>query len=313
MIAGAARAELLRALARFLDAPDERVAGTLAGLLGLPAPAPWQHTRAFVELLVPYASVYLGAEGMIGGEARDRIAGFWRVLGETPPPEPDHLGTLLAAAARLAELESAATARAAAAYRRAREVLLREHVVSWVPLWLDKLRRVGPAVYRPWTELVQRTLAAELEALREDRDVAAAAAETLRAGGADAEIASAATASTGSAPPPCAQLGAVAPLPDPSDVGGECFLRALLAPARAGFILCRVDLRRCAEQLGVGLRVGERAFALRAMLGQDAAAVLGWLAEFADSEARAARRAGVDAFWWRRAHASAACLRAAAR
>ena len=32
---------------------------------------------------------------MLGGEARDRIAGFWRALGLVPPPEPDHLAVML--------------------------------------------------------------------------------------------------------------------------------------------------------------------------------------------------------------------------
>ena len=40
-------------------------------------------------------------------EARDRIAGFWRALGETPPPEPDHLTLMLASYAELRSREDA--------------------------------------------------------------------------------------------------------------------------------------------------------------------------------------------------------------
>jgi hypothetical protein len=44
---------------------------------------------------------------------------------------------------------------------------------------------------------------------------------------------------------------------------------ALLTPVRSGLILTRWDLGRAAAQLGLGLRMGERAFALRSMLTQD--------------------------------------------
>ena len=70
----------------------ERIAA-LAGLPGVPAG--WRYHEIFLQQLYPYASVYLGADGKIGGDAQDRIAGFWRVFGETPPAEPDHLSTLL--------------------------------------------------------------------------------------------------------------------------------------------------------------------------------------------------------------------------
>ncbi|MGH9005731.1 MAG: molecular chaperone TorD family protein, partial [Acidimicrobiia bacterium] len=53
------------------------------------------HTDLFCFQLPPYAAVYLGAEGMLGGEAAGRVAGFWRALGVTPSTEPDHLAALL--------------------------------------------------------------------------------------------------------------------------------------------------------------------------------------------------------------------------
>jgi sulfite exporter TauE/SafE len=36
---------------------------------------------------------------MLGGAARERVAGFWRAVGLVPPPEPDHLAALLGLAA----------------------------------------------------------------------------------------------------------------------------------------------------------------------------------------------------------------------
>jgi hypothetical protein len=103
-------------------------------------------------------------------------------------------------------------------------------------------------------------------------------------------------------------------LVDPEEAGAEEFLRSLLAPARSGMILTRADLGRASRALGLGARAGGRAFTLKSMLGQDAAAVLGWLAAEAASWAarHAARREayGHVAGWWEsRAKTTAEVLR----
>ena len=88
--------ELFRALAVFAEPPTVKAARVAeAPELG-ELPTADEYTEVFVFQLYPYASVYLGAEGMIGGEARDRVAGFWRALGQMPPAEPDHLSVMLA-------------------------------------------------------------------------------------------------------------------------------------------------------------------------------------------------------------------------
>ena len=58
-----------------------------------PRPGPWrtrsgwsrssdaEHTEVFVLNCPPYASVYLGPDGALGGEGADRAAGFWRASG----------------------------------------------------------------------------------------------------------------------------------------------------------------------------------------------------------------------------------------
>src|SRR5205807_572327 len=88
--------ELFRALAALAEPPGpEQV--RIGAVLGLPgAPDPAQYTEVFLFQLYPYAAVHAGAEGMLGGEAQDRVAGFWRALERTPPAEPDHLTSLLA-------------------------------------------------------------------------------------------------------------------------------------------------------------------------------------------------------------------------
>ena len=77
--------ELYRALGSLIEvpAPEHRRIADALGLPGVPAAAVHGSVVAFQRY--PYASVYLGAEGMMGGEARDRIAGFQRALGLGKP------------------------------------------------------------------------------------------------------------------------------------------------------------------------------------------------------------------------------------
>jgi TorA maturation chaperone TorD len=264
--------EIFRALAVLAEPPDRAGAARVAAALGLgELPGAAEHTELFVFQLYPYASVYLGAEGMVGGEARDRVEGFWRALGQGPPAEADHLAVMLAAYARLAELEEA-DGEASANWRGARRAFLWEHLLSWLPAYLDKLSGVAPPFYRRWGELLD-------EALRSEARAHGPAPATLPL-----------------------HLRAAPGLSRPEERGAEEFLRSLLAPARSGMILTRADLRRAARALGVGARPGGRVFTLKSLLGQDSAAVLGWLA--AEAEGWAARHAargevlGAVAAWW---------------
>src|SRR6266508_147722 len=224
--------ELFRALGAMCE-PPEPAHQRIVEALGLPGRAdPADHTELFVFQLVPYASVYLGPEGMLGGEAADRVAGFWRALRLAPPPEPDHLVGLL-------------------------------------------------GLYATWGELL---------------------AEALLAEAADLE------------PPgtPPLHLRNVPGLPEPSE-DAAAFLRAVLTPVRSGLLLTRWDLVRAAWTLGLGLRAGERAFALRSLLDQDPPATLGFLAE--EAARWAARHRGTEAaladigrHWRERAEATRALL-----
>jgi TorA maturation chaperone TorD len=167
--------ELFRALAVLCEPPRAETA-RVAEALGLGrAPAPAEFTEAFVFQLPPYASVYLGAEGMLGGEARDRVAGFWRAaLGqEVPPAEPDHLPLMLALYARLAELEGAAgDAPRREGWRAARKAFLWEHLSSWTACYLRKLAEVAPPACRAWGELLRAALAEEgLDAGRSETQI----------------------------------------------------------------------------------------------------------------------------------------------
>ena len=63
-------------------------------------------------------------------------------------------------------------------------------------------------------------------------------------------------------------------LPDPRSDGGDAFLAGLLAGARTGVMLTRADLASIAATLDLGLRAGERRYALASLLSQDAVGVL---------------------------------------
>ena len=276
----APRAEVLRALAVVCEPPADGHA-RVWDALGLPgAPEAAAFTDLFVLHLYPYASVYLGAEGMLGGEARDRVAGFWRALHLTPPPEPDHLAALLGLYASLLEREGEERHPARRAlWGQARAALLHEHLTSWLPPYLDRVEALAPPAYRAWAGLLSAALAGEA--------AAAGPPEAMSA-----------------------HLRAAPPLPDPRREGSRAFVTGVLAPARCGMILTRADLARSARDLGLGFRVGERRFALAALLSQTPEAVLGWLAaEAVASSTRHHAHGGVMGaaaeFWSGRAQAAA--------
>jgi hypothetical protein len=241
--------ELFRALAVLAEPPTAN-AVRLTETLDLPTvPDVSEHTDLFDFQLYPYASVYLGNEGMLGGEAHDRIAGFWRVLGLTPPTEADHLSVMLALYAQLAESdENENDALQRTRWRTARKAFLWEHLLSWLPVYIAKLNDIAPPFYQRWGDILQTALFGEALALGTQEEVSLHLRES-------------------------------AGLIDPREGDVDEFLQSLLSPVRSGMILVRSDLTRAANRLGLGTRIGERKFVLKALFGQDASAVLDWLGE----------------------------------
>lgn len=274
--------DLLRALVVLAEPPGPEQ-HRIAELLDLPSPNAAEHTEAFTLELHPYASVYLGPEGMVGGVARERTADFLRVLGMAPPSEPDQLGVLLAAYASVLEREATTECDDERhAWRRAREALLCEHLISWLPIYLARFDGSVGGRLDAWARLLDAALAAET-------DRSATARDLLPAHLADAPS-----------------------LPDPREGHARGFVDGLLAPARSGFVLLDADLRDAAAQLGLGRRIGERRFVLRTLLDQDAPAVLGWLREHASRWARALQDHWVADIatgrWWLERSAQTASL-----
>lgn len=279
----AERAELLRALGAYCAAATGDSAA-LARALSLPVLNAEEHTRLFVLGLPPYASIHLGAEGMIGGDAAANVAGFYRALELTPPPEPDHLAALFGLCAHLEDAEARCrTAAAAERLRHARAALVGEHLSSWLGGYLDAV--AADPLGAPWAQLCRRALVEERAIL----------GETLVG-----------------APLPSALRDAPAPIGP--DIVIADLLGALVAPVRIGFVLTGTDVAAIAAGVGAGLRRGERRFQLRSLLEQVPAATLIALGAHAG---RAAGRhsahsllAGeATAHWWaERARHSAAVL-----
>ena len=304
------RWELLRALGAVADSPA--AARAVAGPLGLAPVSDDEHTEAFVLNCPPYAAVYLGPDGALGGEGADRAAGFWRALRLTPPTEPDHLTALLALYAHLGEA-AADTGRpaTAGALTRARLSLFREHLWPWLPAYLDAVADLGLPVLAEWAGLARRAVAAEVAgqpawpalplALRAAPDLPLASDLAL----APAQPLAPRTASDLPLASPAARTDPV--------VGLAALVGLLTTPVRSGIIVTRRQLAAGAGEAGLGHRIGERRFALRALFSQDPEATVAWTAaEAARWQDRHLRRAAGDevAGWWaERAARTGALLR----
>lgn len=263
--------ELFRALAVIAESPGPgtEAVGDALGLPGRPDAA--EYTDLFLLQLWPYASIYVGAEGQLGGEARDRVAGFWRALRLTPPVEPDHLAALLGLYANLVELEAGESDVARRLLRRrSRKALLFEHLLSWLPPYLAKLAEIASPFYGEWGAVLAEALFVE-------------------------------AAELGRAEQPPLHLREAPALTTTDEI---------LAPVRSGMVIVRDDLWRAAKSLGLGLRQGERTYVMKALLAQDPGATLSWVAGEAERW-MAIHRSMPDQlgvirdFWIRRAELSA--------
>lgn len=271
--------DLWRALA-VLAEPPERGHADVAAALGLPAPEAEEQAEVFLLQAPPYASLYLGAEGMLGGDARERVAGFWRAVGVMPPPEPDHVAALLGLYASLVELEREETDDARRLLRReARAALLHEHLLSWIVPFLRTVALVAGPACRPWAAMVEDVLVAEAGALGPATTVPLALRET---------------------PAP----------PDTLD-GADALVAFALTPVMSGIVLPRRALATFGRESGLGVRPRDRSSALRGLLEQDACLTLRFLAGEAacwgDIHRSTASALGpVAGFWEGRAEAAAA-------
>jgi len=276
-------ADVLRVLGSFVEPPEARHFA-LAEALRLPAPDSlneWRvlHTRAFIDQCHPYASVYAGPEGAIGGEAMARIGDFQRTIGAQPCPEPDHLTVLMGCYARLCEIAGEDT-RA----RHPRRVMLWEHLLSWLPPYLLGVCRSAPEPYAQWGRLMLEVFQAEAQASGEPESLPL-------------------------------HLSAAPPFEDEAGfMSRDAFLAALLTPVRSGLVITQHDLSLAAQLLNVSPGFGGRRFLLQTLIGQKTGPALRWLACEARRQADAYAHematplGDVAGFWRRRALATADAL-----
>jgi len=277
--------ELLRSLAVFAEPPGHEHQ-RLTDVLGFTAlPESSDYSDVFLFQLYPYASVHLGPEGMMGGEARDRVAGFWRAIGQSPPTEPDHLAALVALYAALAEREASSHVGAERMLvRQSRRALLHEHLAPWVFAFLDRVGELTRGPYGEWAELMSRSFRHEVASFADDEN------DVLPL-----------------------HLRVAEGLPDPRVEGGQAFLAGFLAPVRTGVIVTRADLARVSGDLDLGLRAGERRYALQHLLAQEPVPVLRALADEAGRQAaihetRRSWLGGTASFFSDRAYATGRLL-----
>jgi TorA maturation chaperone TorD len=270
------RWELLRAIGAVADSPA--AARTVGPALGLAPVSDADHTEVFVLSTPPYAGIYLGPDGALGGEGADRVAGFWRAIGVTPPAEPDHLAALLGLYACLGEATADTRSEVTAAtLRRSQAALLDEHLWPWLPCYFDAVTDGPVQALATWARLANHALNYE----RPERSAVDAPATEPTQGRLPLALRAAPAGLTG-------------------DARLQDLVDALVTPVRSGMILTRPRLAVGAQQIGVGHRIGERRFALRAVLEQEPAGALAWLAAEAHRwELRHAVR-GTDAAsrWW---------------
>lgn len=295
--------ELLRALGSLIDAPSPQH-GAVARALGLPEPpSPAEHERVVASQRWPYASVYLGPEGMMGGDARARIAGFRRALGadrgqdgRAAATEADHLAALLDLLAALDRWGGNGAQDPGAAHRtllgHAKITLVQEHIVPWLGPYLASFDHCGSAFYEAWATLLGRAIGAVQAGMESE---------------------------PGSPPSPSlpAALRAAPALPDPRRAGGDAFVAGLLAPVRSGMILVRDDLARLARDAGLACRAGERRYVLLGLLAQDPGGTLARLSRRAQEwRERLSAQAGparIAQWWTARADTTARLLSELAR
>ena len=84
--------EVTSALSEVASATELRA--EIADALGLPGVARSDLYRLFIKDLPPFASIYLSADGNIGGDSQAVISGIYRALGVPVPNDPDHLSSL---------------------------------------------------------------------------------------------------------------------------------------------------------------------------------------------------------------------------
>ena len=240
----------------------------LAAHLGEPELAQ-RHSWLFDFNVYPYASVFLDPSGMLQAPWSSFVADVLGALGlelstDAGVAAADHLGALLESVATLLEREAAATPVDAARARHGQGVLLREHLLPWMPSFLGAIGRIDGGFYGAVTTLTGELLLEHAEALNG---------------------------------PPLAPFRFPEEEPAAEEKSGargaaRRELQRLLTPARSGLFLSRADLAALGSRLELPVRFAERRFMLENLVAAaaergDEAKLFGALADAATDQVEA--------------------------
>jgi hypothetical protein len=267
---------LFTSLGEVVEAPGTEQA-RLARMLGLPGdPNRQEFTNLFVVQLFPYASIYLSPNGLAGGAVRKRAAEYWTITGRIAPHEPDHITALLKLYGAIQPSLHGDNASANVSLENRRAVFW-EAIASWLPMYLLRMREIGTALYKAWSDVASDVVEAEA-----------------------AQLGMPAVMSSFLAAAP-----ATPPVTEPA-----AFIDSLFAPAASGVIISRADLGRCADTNRLTVRMADRRHTLKLMVTENITGVCGWLHHEISRQADNLRRlpdslAPVRDHWVQRADASA--------
>lgn len=249
-----AKVELLRAAAEVCLEPVPALAIREAFDLGDYSAS--DYTDVFVLDLVPHGSIYLSEFGELGGEAQERISDFYGALGADSPKDVDSLGSLLMHYSELISLGMGEESHGEGylAYRKIRAGFLYEHILSWVPVYLEAARSITSSL-SGWAEALFQLFRDEIAIL--------GLGEWHQL--------------------PRALLGRTLLRYEGSQV--ELDKRHLLSPWSSGVVLSKSALFSCAKEVGAAPRIGTRSLILDSLLGQDGEATIEWLAKEAQRQA----------------------------
>ena len=259
----AARAEAYRLLARlWLAEIDVPLADGLRSLPGFAAHIPprvdaaWlddmaaEYGRLLAQNVYPYESMFVGDDLMLNTDVTRRVAALYRLAGFAPDAArvaaPDHLGVELLFMAELVAAEAAGRAPDRARSLQAR--CLDEHLAGWAPLCALTVARLAPhPIYHALAQLTWELVLADAPPLTRP-------------------LPEGEEGKTSEPSPPGRGQG------EGRDAGGEepesleQVVRGLLTPARVGVFLCREDMRRIGQALGLPTPPGDRFAMLRGLV-----------------------------------------------
>ena len=222
--------------------------------------------------LFPHESVFLGTDGLLGGEISSAVQQMCEQAGYAPPENADHIGSELGLLAWLAGAESDAWADNATAIalqlQNRQYVFLESHLLRWLPALVVAIQNHDDAFFAQAAVVTWQLVGAHFDALHRQR-----------------------------------AIPTVTPLADPPDLLNnpdttlKAFARLFTTPAHCGVWIGRHELATLARNVGVPRGFGGRLDMFMnlfrsAVQFDEAEEVFGELLSLAESRAKAYEQLG---------------------